>query len=227
MSALFGSPLVSDVVNADPAATGKLRLWAHAQRKPCPIHLTKQTTTQRSMMMTLRRQEISFMTWSARPQKKSTMTAATATIRSAVIIAVLLVSAGAFSPRHVATRNRFNVNLYATTQESGTSQSTCCSRRSFWHQSASLAVSAGAVLMGNTPSVLAAGLSQEDVDKQRIKKGYERLTYLLDNWEAETSICNTGTDKQFTGCERTPMKVMEVRQETTGWRQFEHHKSCT
>lgn len=55
----------------------------------------------------------------------------------------------------------------------------------------------------------AAKLSQEDIDKQNVVKGYLRLQYLLDNWEAETTICGMGGDKLERSCDRTPMKVMD------------------
>uniref|UniRef100_A0A7S1G1C7 Uncharacterized protein n=1 Tax=Corethron hystrix TaxID=216773 RepID=A0A7S1G1C7_9STRA len=45
-------------------------------------------------------------------------------------------------------------------------------------------------------------------DKKKIVDGYLRLTYLLDNWEKETTVCNR-SDNQYIGCERTPEKVME------------------
>lgn len=57
------------------------------------------------------------------------------------------------------------------------------------------------------PSAYAAS-SQEAADKAKIVKGYQRLTYLLDNWEKETTICGRG-DNPYIGCERTPLKVME------------------
>ena len=83
------------------------------------------------------------------------------------------------------------------------------SRRSFWQQAAFLT----AVVATATPPVALAkapAVSQEDADKAKLKKGYDRLTFLLDNWEKETTVCKTGTDSPFTGCDRTPIKVMEV-----------------
>jgi len=50
---------------------------------------------------------------------------------------------------------------------------------------------------------------QEEIDKINIVKGYDRLQYLLSNWEQETTICGMGGDKLETSCDRTPMKVME------------------
>ena len=32
-------------------------------------------------------------------------------------------------------------------------------------------------------------VSQEEIDKANIVKGYKRLTYLLDNWEEKTTNC--------------------------------------
>jgi len=54
----------------------------------------------------------------------------------------------------------------------------------------------------------AKGASKEKEDKEKIVKGYKRLTYLLDNWEKETTICKR-VDNPYIGCERTPEKVMQ------------------
>jgi len=64
------------------------------------------------------------------------------------------------------------------------------------------------------PSLLvpstAAAATQDQKDKENIVKGYNRLQYLLDNWEAETTVCKTGQETTFGDkCERTPVKVME------------------
>jgi hypothetical protein len=90
---------------------------------------------------------------------------------------------------------------------------TCCgalsvSRRHFW-------TSCGAVVVPIClttccrPALAVDTTSQEASDKAKIVKGYQRLTYLLDNWEKETTICGRG-DNPYIGCERTPLKVMEV-----------------
>lgn len=55
----------------------------------------------------------------------------------------------------------------------------------------------------------AAQMSQMEKDKANILKGYNRLNYLLDNWEKETTVCKTGNDNPYLGCDRTPLKVME------------------
>lgn len=49
---------------------------------------------------------------------------------------------------------------------------------------------------------------QENSDKEKINKGYDRLVYLLDNWESLTTVCKRN-DNPYIGCERTPEKVME------------------
>jgi len=54
----------------------------------------------------------------------------------------------------------------------------------------------------------AGATSQEKTDKDNIIKGYKRLSYLIDNWEKETTICGRG-DNPYIGCERTPEKVMD------------------
>jgi hypothetical protein len=78
-------------------------------------------------------------------------------------------------------------------------------RRKFWSQAAG---GAGSLCLLSSQPALAA--SQEAADKAKIVKGYQRLTYLLENWEKETTICGRG-DNPYIGCERTPMKVMDVR----------------
>jgi len=50
---------------------------------------------------------------------------------------------------------------------------------------------------------------QEQKDKENIVKGYERISYLVDNWEKETTKCGRGGDNPYIGCERTPEVVME------------------
>jgi hypothetical protein len=62
-----------------------------------------------------------------------------------------------------------------------------------------------------TPSkVLAA--SQIESDKSKLYEGYEKLTYFLDNWVKETTVCGRSGDNPYIskgGCERTPEKVMD------------------
>ena len=54
-----------------------------------------------------------------------------------------------------------------------------------------------------------AATTQDDKDKANILKGYQRLNHLLDNWDDETTICKTGNDNPYLGCDRTPVKIME------------------
>lgn len=70
-------------------------------------------------------------------------------------------------------------------------------------------VAAGAsAVLTSSPSPSLAASSQEAADKAKIVKGYQRLTYLLDNWEKETTVCGRD-DNPYIGCERTPLKVMD------------------
>lgn len=39
-------------------------------------------------------------------------------------------------------------------------------------------------------------------------RGYQRLNYLLTNWEKETTVCKRN-DNPYQGCDRTPEKVMD------------------
>lgn len=68
----------------------------------------------------------------------------------------------------------------------------------------------GSTLLIATQEPAWAAMSQEEIDKANIVKGYKRLQYLLDNWEKETTVCKTGQETNFgTKCERTPLKVMD------------------
>lgn len=60
-----------------------------------------------------------------------------------------------------------------------------------------------------SPAIAMAKISQEEIDKSNVVKGYTRLQYLLDNWEQETTVCGMGGDKLERSCDRTPLKVMD------------------
>ena len=71
---------------------------------------------------------------------------------------------------------------------------------------------AGVTLVA-APRLAVAKETASDVsrDKAKLLEGYRRLTYLLEHWEDETTVCGR-TDNPYTGtkgCERTPLKVME------------------
>jgi hypothetical protein len=74
-------------------------------------------------------------------------------------------------------------------------------RRQFWNQ-----VASACTLISPAQPALAA--SQNASDKDKVVKGYQRLTYLLDNWDKETTICGKN-DNPYNPCERSPIKVME------------------
>lgn len=58
---------------------------------------------------------------------------------------------------------------------------------------------------------LAKTSPQDEADKLKIAKGYQRLSYLLDNWVQETTQCGVSDNPYVSagGCERTPLKVMD------------------
>jgi len=58
-------------------------------------------------------------------------------------------------------------------------------------------------------AVATASSSSLEKDLGKIEMGYKRLTYLIDNWEKETTFCNSGIDNPYVECERKPEKVME------------------
>lgn len=55
----------------------------------------------------------------------------------------------------------------------------------------------------------AVAFSSVEKDKEKIELGYKRLTYLIDNWDKETTFCNSGVDNPYIECERKPEKVMD------------------
>lgn len=70
----------------------------------------------------------------------------------------------------------------------------------------------GIITLSNFPSHAFARQSEEDVSKEKLLKGYQRLNYLLENWVQETTICGRDDNPYITGkggCERTPLKVMD------------------
>jgi hypothetical protein len=75
----------------------------------------------------------------------------------------------------------------------------------------SLSFTAVGFLMGCSVSRYPSrAASQEQADKEKLSKGYERLNYLLDHWKEETTVCGRNDNPYITkgGCERTPEKVM-------------------
>eukprot|EP00545_Synedropsis_sp_CCMP1620_P008233 CAMPEP_0119003838 /NCGR_PEP_ID=MMETSP1176-20130426/794_1 /TAXON_ID=265551 /ORGANISM="Synedropsis recta cf, Strain CCMP1620" /LENGTH=207 /DNA_ID=CAMNT_0006955475 /DNA_START=52 /DNA_END=675 /DNA_ORIENTATION=- len=84
------------------------------------------------------------------------------------------------------------------------------SRRNWFGQVASATAVVVATTTGvNVQPAFAVKATQEDKDKANILKGYNRLNFLLDNWEEETTVCKTGVDNPYLGCDRTPVKVMD------------------
>ena len=71
------------------------------------------------------------------------------------------------------------------------------------------ATTAGLVLVSGGQPALAAATNQPEIDKANVIKGYQRLQFLLDNWDKETTVCGMGGDKLEVSCDRTPVKVMD------------------
>lgn len=86
------------------------------------------------------------------------------------------------------------------------------SRRNFFSHSIRIGLSTTVAWTFADGDASANNMSDsEEADKLKIAKGYERLTYLLENWVEETTQCGV-SDNPYTskgGCERTPIKVME------------------
>lgn len=106
----------------------------------------------------------------------------------------------AFTPQFLSIRNiRPSQHLFACNVEDNMTD-----RRGVITRSISVL---GGILAVSRPSS-ALAYPQEKQDKEKIVKGYKRLSYLINNWEKETVICGRG-DNPYVGCERHPEKVME------------------
>mmetsp|Transcript_12266 Transcript_12266/g.34019 ORF Transcript_12266/g.34019 Transcript_12266/m.34019 type:complete len:236 (-) Transcript_12266:121-828(-) len=99
-------------------------------------------------------------------------------------------------------RNQHHVDEHLST--------TTISRRSFGAQVLSIGAVTTTLLTTQQQPALAAAESL-DQEKAKIIKGYQRLGYLLDNWDKETTFCGTQIDP-FSGkqvCEKTPLVVQD------------------
>jgi hypothetical protein len=70
-------------------------------------------------------------------------------------------------------------------------------------------ISAGTLLL--SPLLVSAKGTTEAEDKAKILLGYKRLTYLLENWDKETTFCGTQRDP-YSGkqvCEKTPLVIQD------------------
>lgn len=72
-------------------------------------------------------------------------------------------------------------------------------------------VVANVLTISSVPQITSAATisSQMKQDRENIASGYKRLSYLLDNWEKETTVCGRSDNPYIGLCERTPEKVME------------------
>ena len=131
-------------------------------------------------------------------------------LRSFVLVILALATAGdAFilpNTKHVVSDSTTTVTQLHSKIDGNDALGEETSRRGFIGTSFGLGVSTGLILSGQ-PAFAAA--NQEEIDKAKIVKGYQRLQYLLENWEKETTVCGMGGDKLERSCDRTPMKVME------------------
>ena len=80
-------------------------------------------------------------------------------------------------------------------------------------RSAGWAILSGAAALFPGTAGAKGKIDESGIDRQKLYKGYQRLDYLLQNWEKETTVCGKNTDDNpyLTGgkCERTPIKVMD------------------
>ncbi|CAB9506647.1 expressed unknown protein [Seminavis robusta] len=100
-------------------------------------------------------------------------------------------------------------NTRASSASKMSAQSEQCTRRQSLEQAGLIAVGS---FFANASPAAAKQSSQEaalEVDKQKLVAGYNRLNYLLDNWEKETTNCKTKTQYSSASnpCERTPLRV--------------------
>ncbi len=119
----------------------------------------------------------------------------------------------AFAPTTTISHSTSTTSLSSSSSSTSSENELTCSRRDSFFTAAkttglvSLATTMGMGLLPDTANAYA----NESVDKANIIKGYKRLTYLIDNWEKETTVCGRFDNPYIgnNGCERTPEKVME------------------
>ena len=109
----------------------------------------------------------------------------------------------------VSISNNSNLSYNAREQASKTTLY-AQDRRHFVTSSLSIIGLTGTTLLTPLPGHAATLTAQQQKDKDNIVKGYNRLTFLLDNWVEKTTVCKTGQETTFGDkCERTPVVVME------------------
>ncbi len=101
---------------------------------------------------------------------------------------------------------RTPLQLFATKPEGEPNNLVHRSRRIFIKGSVFVSTGVIGSLLSNPMDALA--YPQEAADKEKIRKGYKRLEYLLANWEKETTVCKNN-DNPYIGCDRSPEKVMD------------------
>jgi hypothetical protein len=126
------------------------------------------------------------------------------TILSGCVSLSLLGSCVSFLPEAPGVRT-LPEGLAISQDDNGSS-----TRRIFGVQVAEL-LGVGAAFLLADPAA-AKGSQDLDLEKQKIYKGIQRLDYLLDNWVKETTVCGMSDNPYIgeNGCERSPVKVMEV-----------------
>lgn len=100
----------------------------------------------------------------------------------------------------------FTITCLAVFLSSNALNSPYVQRRTFFS-----AVVTNVFTLSSAPQLASATTTnkQEKQDRENIALGYKRLTYLLDNWEKETTVCGRSDNPYIGLCERTPEKVME------------------
>jgi|EP00970_Alexandrium_tamarense_P020445 hypothetical protein len=105
--------------------------------------------------------------------------------------------------------NPLPCSAWSSAPNSPSTSASSVHRRDFFRVIGSTA--SATLLLPSLPSNAAAAPTfSQTKDADNVVKGYNRLQYLLDNWEDETTICKIGQETTFGDkCERTPVKVMD------------------
>ena len=116
----------------------------------------------------------------------------------------LLFSGQAFVP---TTSTNYHYLIQTELLASTEDESTVSTRRQVFAK-ASQVLGTLSLLGGTTSPVFAA---KDDLasDKEKIRAGFKRLNYLVDNWDKETTNCKTKTQYSSASseCERTPLNI--------------------
>jgi hypothetical protein len=103
--------------------------------------------------------------------------------------AVIAISCLANTNAFVAPREAQSTSALSMSSSSSNDNENVVSRRVAFTKSAATFASIASIAAGNPDFAFAARSPPTEAELARIKTGYERMSYLLENFEKETTVC--------------------------------------